>query len=370
MRILHMIGSLEMGGAQTMVMSLYRAMDRSKVQFDFIIDCDIENVFEKEILQLGGQIFRLPKFCGKNYRQVRTAWQKFFEEHPEYKVLHSHVRSYASLYLPIAKAFGVTTVIHSHNTSNGHGMMAMVKKVLQYPLRFQADYFFGCSELAGKWLFGNRVVNSDRYFMLKNAVDTDRFSYRQEVRETLRREMGIEEDALLIGHIGRMNPQKNHHFLIDCFHKILEQRSDAKLLLLGDGDLREEITQHIARLGLEQHVRMLGVKENANEYLSAMDCLMLPSFHEGLPVVVVEAQANGLQCFVADTVTREVRLSELVQYLPITQGEDPWVQAALKCSGRREDVTEQIRNSGFCVKTSSQWLCEFYQSIVKEEVRR
>ena len=153
-----MIGSLEMGGSQAMVMALYRAVDKEKVQFDFIVDSDKENVFVEEIQKLGGKIFRFPKFNGKNYLQIRSAWKSFFWEHPEYKVLHSHVRSYASLYLPIAKSFGVKTIIHSHNTSNGHGVTALGKKILQYPLRFQADYFFGCSELAGQWLFGKKVI--------------------------------------------------------------------------------------------------------------------------------------------------------------------------------------------------------------------
>lgn len=358
-----MIGSLEMGGAQTMVMTLYRAIDRNKIQFDFIVDCDTENIFAKEIQQLGGRIFRLPKFNGRNYRQVRSAWNVFFANHPEYKILHSHVRSYASLYLPIAKSYGVKTIIHSHNTSNGHGIEAIGKMVLQYPLRFQADYFFGCSEIAGQWLFGRKVVQSDRYFMLKNAVDLDRFSYQQEVRKRIREELAVDDDTLLIGHVGRMNPQKNHHFLIDCFHEIAKGRENAKLILLGDGELREEISQHIARLELENRVLMLGVRENVEDYFSAMDCLVFPSLHEGLPVAIVEAQANGLKCFVSDTVTKEVQLSKLVQYLPIDQGVPAWVSAILDCEQQREDVSEQIKNCGFCVKTSSQWLCDFYVKI-------
>lgn len=367
MRILHMIGRLEMGGSQNMVMSLYRAIDRGRIQFDFIVDCDEENVFEKEIEQLGGRIFQLPKFNGINYKQVRRAWSIFFKEHPEYKVLHSHIRSYASLYLPIAKEYGLKTIIHSHNTSNGDGIMAIAKKVLQYPLRFQADYFFGCSEIAGQWLFGKKIVKSDRYYMLKNAVDMERFSYQQQMRERVRRNLKIKEDALVIGHIGRMHPQKNHHFLIDCFHEIADIRKDARLILLGNGELWGEITNHIQRLGLEEKVLMVGIQKNSEDYLSAMDCFVLPSLHEGLPVVVVEAQANGLHCMVSDRVTKEVQLSELVQYLPISQGTALWTDAVLNCKYSHIDVSAQIKEGGFCVKTSSQWLCDFYQEMVKKE---
>lgn len=366
MRVLHMIGSLNMGGSQTMVMALYRAIDRNDVQFDFVIDCDDENVFEKEIEQLGGHIFHLPKFNGKNYMHVREAWHEFFQMHPEYKVLHSHIRSYASIYLPIAKAYGLKTIIHSHNTSNGHGVKAIGKKILQYPLRFQADYFFGCSEIAGQWLFGKKIVASNRYYMLKNAVDLQRFSYNQQIREKVRRQLNINEDALVIGHIGRMHPQKNHSFLVDCFHKIASVRSDVRLILLGDGELRGEITEQIQCLGLADKVLLLGIQKNPEEYLSAMDCMVLPSLHEGLPVVVVEAQANGLQCFVADTVTKEVNLSHLVQYLPISQGTSPWVQAICNCNRSHTDVSQLLKDGGFCINTSSRWLCEFYQKIVNE----
>ena len=361
-----MIGSLEMGGAQTMVMALYRSIDRRKVQFDFVIDCDVKSIFTDEIHQLGGQIFRLPKFNGKNYGEVRSAWHAFFRSHPEYKILHSHIRSYASVFLPIAKAHGVRTIIHSHNTSNGSGMMSIAKKILQYPLRFQADYFFGCSEIAGKWLFGEKIVKSNRYFMLKNAVDLERFSFQQEVRMKIRQELAVDDDTLLIGHVGRMNPQKNHKFLIDCFRSIADQRGKVKLILLGDGELRQEVAEQVMHLGLQDQVLLLGVRGNVEEYFSAMDCMMLPSLHEGLPVVVVEAQANGLTSFVSDTVTKEVRLSQLVTYLPISNGVKPWVSAVLSCQQKRADVSERIKNSGFCVKSSAQWLCDFYESLAEE----
>lgn len=363
LRVLHMIGSLEMGGAQTMVMALYRAIDREKVQFDFVVDCDEVNVFAEEIKSLGGRIFQFPKFNGRNYGKVRSVWNDFFTKHPEYKVLHSHVRSYASLYIPIAKKHGVKTIIHSHNTSNGQGLTAIGKKLLQYPLRFQADYFFGCSRIAGKWLFGSRIVRSNRYFMLKNAVDLERFAYRQDVRAAIRNELEVDDNTLLIGHVGRMHPQKNHQFLIDFFSQIADRRSDVKLALLGEGELREVICEQVRKLGLEDRVLFLGLKKNVEDYFSAMDLLVLPSVHEGLPVVIVEAQASGLACLVSDTVTKEVQLSELVNYLPITQGEAPWVDAIMNIKPTRKDVSKNIRNSGFCIKNSSDWLCDFYLDI-------
>lgn len=364
MRILHVIGSLGMGGSQAMVMSLYRAIDRQQMQFDFVLDTQTEGVFENEIRQLGGRIYYVPKFNGRNGAKVRSAWHKFFREHPEYKILHSHVRSYASLYLPIAKKNGLKTVVHSHNTSNGKGIASVGKWLLQYPLRHQADYFFGCSEWAGQWLFGKKVVKSDRYYMLKNAVDMDRFAFRPEIRQQIRQELGAEESTRVLGHVGRMNVQKNHAFLLRAFRDMVDAHPDTLLVLLGDGELREAVEKQIRELSLEKHVRVLGVKENAQEYMSAMDALLLPSLHEGLPVVVVEAQAAGLPCLIADTITREVALSELVHYLPINEGTEPWVKAMDEVDFARKDVAEALAQQGFSVTHTAKWLCRFYQEIL------
>lgn len=201
--------------------------------------------------------------------------------------------------------------------------------------------------------------------MLKNAVDLERFAYRQEVRDAIRRELSVDENTLLIGHVGRMHPQKNHQFLIECFAQIAQKKSHVKLVLLGEGELREAICEQIRQLGLQDRVVLLGLKKNVEDYFSAMDFLVLPSVHEGLPVVVVEAQASGLKCFVSDTVTKEVQLSDLVEYLPINQGEAPWVEAVVNAEPIRKDVSDRIRNGGFCIKASSRWLCDFYAGIVK-----
>lgn len=363
-RVLHMVGSLEMGGSQTMVMSIYRMLDKTQIQFDFVVDTDEPGCFEKEIEACGGRIYKLPKFNGRNFKAVQRAWESFFREHPEYRILHSHVRSYASIYIPVAKKCGVKTIIHSHNTSNGKGLKALVKMIMQYPLRYQADYFFGCSEKAGHWLFGKRVTESDRFYILKNAVDLDRFAFDEEVREKVRRELDVDEDTLLLGHVGRFHVQKNHHFLIECFRAVVDVRPEAKLVLLGDGELRDEITQHIHDLGLDKQVILAGVKPDAERYLCAMDMMLLPSFHEGLPVVVVEAQASGLMSLAADTITDEVKLSDLVEYLPIHQGVTPWVEIIKDFNPVRRDVSSQIEESGFSVKSSAQWLYEFYRGIL------
>jgi glycosyltransferase involved in cell wall biosynthesis len=222
-----MIGALEMGGSQALVMNLYRHIDREKIQFDFILDHPDRDDYVDEVKALGGRIYTMPGFHG-NVHQVRRAWDEFFTNHPEYKVLHSHVRSYASLYLPIAKRHGVKTIIHSHSTSNGKGFSSLVKMALQYPLRYQADVLMGCSKESGEWLFGKKATAGDRFFFLPNGVDLQRFSFDENIRQQYRRDMGL-EDKIVIGHVGRFHPAKNHMFLLESFAQLKRLRPNAVL---------------------------------------------------------------------------------------------------------------------------------------------
>lgn len=361
-RILHMIGSLNVGGSQAMVMNLYRNIDRNQVQFDFIIDHPEQLHFADEIKRLGGRIFSLPSFQGINMVQVRKAWNVFFIEHPEYRILHSHVRSYASVYIPIARKHGLKTIIHSHSTSNGGGVTALIKCMLQYPLRFQADYFFGCSKIAGEWLFGRAIVNGERYYMMQNAIDLKMYRYKKETRDKYRKEIGA-KDQVVFGHVGRFHIAKNHVFLLEVFSCIHRKMPKSRLMIVGDGDLRPLIEKKISELELQDSVVLMGMRSDVNELMQAMDCFLFPSKWEGLPVTVVEAQAAGLPCFVSDTVTRDVGLSELVTYLPIDQGPEVWEEKVLDSCLIRKDVSSDIIRSGFDITSSSAWLSEFYRSI-------
>lgn len=365
-RILQMIGSLGVGGSQTMIMNLYRNINRDQVQFDFIIDHPEYMYFEKEIKALGGKIYTMPTFQGKNVVGVRRAWGRFFEEHKEYRVLHSHVRSYAFLYLPIAKKYGLKTIVHSHSTSNGSGWIALVKSLLQYPLRYQSDYYFGCSKKAGIWLFGEKIVSSRRYYMLKNAIDIKRYVFSQEIRKQYRLALQADENTTIYIHVGRLHISKNHVFLLDVFSELVKGKEKSLLVLVGDGELKEMIKKRIHQLGISKKVVMLGNRNDVPELLQAADCFVFPSKWEGLPVSVVEAQAAGLPCFVSDTVTREVCISSLVQYFRIDQGTDVWVDAMRELRLNRKDVLDDVARAGFDIKESACWLADFYMDLVEK----
>lgn len=362
-RVLHMIASLDVGGSQTMMMNIYRNIDREKIQFDFVIDHPQEDYFAEEIRSLGGRVFTMTPFRGTNAGEVKRDWNNFFYTHPEYRILHSHTRSYASLYLPVAKAHGVRTIIHSHSTSTGGGVKGAVKSVMQLPLRHQADVLMACSLDAGEWLFGKRACQSERFVLLPNGIDVRRFAGNPETRRQYRRELGL-EGKYVIGHVGRFYDVKNHSFLLDAFRKAREKDEDAVLLLVGVGPLQQETAQKAVDLGIAEQVIMTGNRDDVPALLGAMDVFAFPSLWEGLGIAVVEAQAAGLPCVISDTITREVGLSPLVRYLPLGDAE-AWADALLERRAR-QDVTEAIVRAGYDIRGTARRLAELYTRLDRE----
>ena len=368
-RVLHMIGCLEVGGSQIMVMNIYRNIDRQKVQFDFIIDNEVESPLKKEIAELGGKIYMMPKFNGKNGLMVRKQWDSFFKKHREYEILHSHVRSYASLYLPIAKMNGLTTIIHSHNTSNGNGITSIAKKILQYPLRYQADYYFACSQYAGEWLFGKKAVERENFKIIANAIDTSKYKYSQKARNKIREEFNISDDTYVIGNIGRFQSQKNHTFIIDCFNEIHKIVKNSILLLVGTGDLKKQIKEKVRKLGLEESVILTGVRKDIPELLFAMDLFLFPSRWEGLGIVAIEAQASGLPVICSDVVPKETKVTNLIKYISLDKPASYWAERILlyKSNANRIDRIQEVKNSGFDIVSISLWLQNFYVKLEKQK---
>ncbi len=372
-RVLQMIGGLNIGGSQTMILNLYKAVDRSKVQFDFVLDRSEASFWElvPVVRELGARIYTVPTFKGTNVLEVRKAWNALFKECVEHRVFHSHVRSYASLYLPIARKHGLKTIVHSHSTSNGgKKIAALAKAALQYPLRFQADYFFGCSEEAGKWLFGEKTLKNGRYYMVANSIATARYRFNPEARSAYRKELGINDDAFVCLHVGRLCEPKNHAFLLDVFGELQKKNPNSILLIVGEGDYRERIQTKIAELGLGNKAIMLGARQDVANLMSTADCMLYPSLWEGLPMALVEAQAAGLPCYASDTITRDVNLSPLIKYLPIDKGVAPWLESVGMKAGERVDVSDKLIAAGFDVEHTAKWLTEFYLDLNRQAKRR
>jgi len=318
-RVLHNIASLHFGGAQAFLMNVYNNIDREKVQFDFVVTPEEKKDLYEQVEQMGGRIFVCPKYTGKNHFAYCRWWNDFFAEHPEYHVIHGHVRSTASIYLKIAKKYGLVTIAHSHSTSNGSGISAIVKNIMQLPIRYTADYLFACSDKAGKWLYGEKATKQPNYRMIPNGVDLKRFAFHEEKRRQMRNQLKITEDTFVVGHIGRITVPKNHQFLVELFAAYHNENPQSRLLLVGDGELFEAVQQQCTQLGIREAVIMVGSKTNTEDYYQAMDLFVFPSLWEGLPVSVVEAQANGLICLLSDVITRDVDLTDQVKYLSLNE---------------------------------------------------
>lgn len=366
-RVLQVFAHMNRGGAESMIMNLYRSIDRSRVQFDFVVHTEKKCAFDEEISQLGGRIFSVPQYRGRNHSQYYKCWKAFFSDHPEYKIVHGHMRSTASIYLNIARSKGLFTIAHSHSTSSGTGFGAIAKNILQYPIRYRADYFFACSQDAGEWLFGKKVCKSDRFKIMNNAIDAKRFAYDEKTRIAMRKELGI-EDRFIIGHVGRIDKPKNHKFLIDIFNETHKKNAQALLLIVGDGALRSEIEEQVCSMGLSQHVLFTGIRSDISNLLQAMDVFVFPSIYEGLPVALVEAQASGLRCFVSDRITKAIGITELVEFISLDCSKEYWAKKVLSVNdkGHRRNTYDDISKAGYDVRENADWLEKFYVTKYKE----
>ena len=367
-RVAHAIGSLEIGGSQSFVMNLYRSIDRNRVQFDFIVEHPRESPYYSEISDLGGQIFELPAFRG-NIIRYRSSWSDLLSNHPEWKVLHSHVRSTASLYLPLAKERGIKTIIHSHSTSEAKNIMAPVKRLLEYPLRYQADYYFSCSDGAGRWLFGNKLVNQGRVEIVPNAIDALSFKYDAGIRKSVRSELNIESTALVVGHVGRMVPVKNHEFILRVFQQVHARNNNSRLLLIGDGPERANLEKIASELGIKNSVIFAGLRGDINRCLQAMDLFIMPSLYEGFPVSLLEAQASGLPCVISDVITTETDVcSEAIRRLSLEDKVEIWAEACFeKSTANRADACTAVASAGFDVCENAAKLQSFYLTLGAEQ---
>lgn len=363
LQILHVVGVMNRGGTEAMIMNLYRCIDRSKIQFDFVVHTDKEGLYDKEILGLGGRIYHCPRYVITNHFQYVQWWKQFLSDHgSDYRIVHGHIGSTAAIYLSIAGKNGAFTIAHSHNTKGKLSPREIVYRILSYRTRFTADFFFACSPEAGRDRFGRKITEGDRFRVVRNAIDASEFRYDEAVRYTVRDELGIGKEELVIGHVGRFEEQKNHRFLIDCFSRITESRRDARLLLVGDGSLRKEIENRAEAAGLRDKVIFAGIREDVNRFLMAMDVFVFPSLYEGLGVVLIEAQASGLPCVISDTIPDEAVITdELVQKLSLKDGLQNWEKKILLAASlQRNDCTEQIVNKGYDAGSAAKWLEAFY----------
>lgn len=367
-RILHVLGNTNLGGAESRIMDLYRHIDRSRVQFDFLVHAREAGYFDQEIGRLGGHIYRVPRFCIYNYFSYIHELENFFRNHHEYQAVQGHMTSTAAIYLPIAKSAGIpVTIAHARSAGVDKGLKGMITRWMRRKLPEKTDYMFTCSELAGISVFGQRAVEEGKTVFVPNAIDCGMFAYDWEKRQKVRDELGI-SDKYVIGHVGRFHYAKNHEYLLQVFDVLYKEDSkDSEknyvLLLVGDGDGMESAKQLATELGIREKVHFAGNKSNVWDYYQAMDYFVYPSRYEGLPGTVLEAQASGLRCLMSDSICREVMVTELVKAMSIKEDAGKWA-AYLK---ETEDYSRTSRHSevaeaGFDVEMQAEKMMRFYET--------
>lgn len=367
-RVLHVLGTTNLGGAESRVMELYRSIDREKIQFDFLIHTEKEGHYTKEILALGGRIYSVPRFKVYNITEYKKALRSFFSEHKEFVAVHGHMTSTASIYLPIARRAGIpVTIAHARSAGVDKGIKGVITKILRKPIADRVDYCFTCSTEAALAVFGQNNVKRGRVITIPNAIDVDRFAFNDNVRNTVRKELGIDNDKFVIGHVGRFGFMKNHKYLIEIFNEVYSKNNNALLVLIGKGELQDEIKSQSEALGLRDKVMFLGTHSDVERYYQAFDYFVFPSIFEGLPGSVAEAQASGLKCLVSDKVTGEVGLTPLVKYRSIEEPAVEWAKVILEDINLTDDrikdskqAQEMIRSKGFDVRQQASLMTDFY----------
>lgn len=362
LRVLHVIGSMNLGGAETLIMNLYRNIDRDKIQFDIVVHTTEKMYFSDEILKLGGNIYCAPSFMGLNIYKYKEWWNNFFLEHPEYKIVHGHIGSTASIYLKIAKKYGRFTIAHSHNTNGKMSFLELMFRIATYSTRYIADEFFGCSTEAGIDRYGVKIARSKRFNVIHNGIDVEKYVFSCERRKCARTELGINNDVVVWGHVGRFALQKNHKQLIEIFYEYHKVHCDSILLLFGEGPEREKIKRLTEKLAIADSVKFMGLSNRIDYFMQAMDLFVFPSIYEGLGISVVEAQTSGLPCITSDAIVDEADIGAgLIKKMPLSAGASYWVSAAeTMLKKTRKDTSQYAINAGYDIKEVAQKLQNYY----------
>lgn len=296
----------------------------------------------------------------QNFSRYKRDLRTFFRAHPEYKIIHSHMSELGYFAFREAERQGVPVrICHAHNAPHGFDAKMIIRTYFKKRMMPYLTHLFMCGEESGKWLYGEK--NKSRFIMLNNAIDAAVYSFDASKREEMRRQLDL-TDELVVGHVGRFNPQKNHAFLLDIFAALLKKEPNAVLLLVGGGEGMPKNQAKAQELGIAERVRFFGVRSDVADLMQTMDVFVFPSLYEGLPVTMVEAQASGLPCIISDKVPLECILTDgLVNIMPLSASPEAWAEKILTMRAvPRTDRREEIAAHGFDISTEAVKLQEFY----------
>ena len=364
---------MDRAGAETMMMNYLRHIDRNKIHMDFVLNREYESDYEKEIKELGSKVYHLSPIYPNTVREYKKEFKKFLKEHPNYDVIHSNLEERSAYPLAIAKKAGIDLrIVHAHSNLKHVDIKYIFRLYLRKKLRGKYTHSFACSRGTAKWLFGD----DKKTIIVRNAIDTDEFKYDENLRRKAREELGIDDDTILIGHVGRFSYEKNHKYLLKTFAEVNKMKPKSRLVLIGGGKnrselrLKDEIIKTIEELNLEDKVIMLGVRDDMPYIMQAIDIFALPSLSEGFPLTLMEAQSLGLKCIVSNQVPKECNVTGEVKYFPIDISPEEAAWELLLLKDKRVDPIEmnrQVKAAGYDIKTNAMWLERVYSKAILNE---
>lgn len=363
-RILHVVGTMDLGGIETLIMNIYRNIDRTKIQFDFLCHNRIDAKYTEEIMALGGKMYMVPGISHVGLVNYQRKIYNFFVQHPEYKTVHSHQGTLSGMILSQAKKAGVPNRFsHAHSTYTSKNFFKKIQfAFFKSFFTNSVTHAFACADIAGKSLYKGRLYNN--FEIIPNGIDADKFVFSLKKREVFREEFGF-DDKIVIGHIGRFMREKNHKFIIRVFKEMLRKNPDLQLVLIGEGELMPDIKSLVKELGIEDNVYFLGARYDVSEFLSAIDLLLFPSIFEGLSVSMIEAQASGVPILTSNSVSSEVAITDRVNQISLNLSAENWADIALDmiCFERKTDRTgyaQKVKCAGYDIKSTALKLQYFY----------
>lgn len=366
-RVLQIMGGLRRGGLETFAMNMYRAIDRNQIQFDFLLTQEQNGDYEQEAKSLGARIYHLPA-RNKGYLAHKKALNDFFREHNEYIAVHMHASSLTSIDpLVYAKKYGIPIrILHSHSSSiqksvRFHYVHMLIHHYNKLRVSKLATHYLGCSDKALNWMYKNTGIYS-KAIMINNGIDTSQYSFNADVRAIIRKELGIDDDSIVVGHVGSFIPLKNQTFLVDVLNSLHLAKVKVKLLLVGAGPTFEEVKAKIHSLGLDDYAILTGVRSDVSRILQAMDVFVMPSWFEGLPVSLVEAQASGLPIVASSTISSDSDITGTIFFKSIEETPSDWASSILEWKNKicRPNNIDKIKLAGFDSKTTVDHLVNIY----------
>lgn len=364
-KVAEVIGKWVGGGVEQVVYSYCSRLDKEKYDIDFLIDEDSLFIPKEKLEKAGINVIIVPPY--QKIISYQNALINIFKE-KQYDIVHSHENTLSVFPLRAAKKAGVKVrIAHSHSTTNNKEVTKNLVKLFLRPFaKMYATHYFACTEHAGRWMFGNKEFDKGNVYVMNNAIEIYDFRFNEEARERIRKDLKIEDNALVIGHCGRFVEQKNHRFLIDVFNEVHKKREDAVLLLIGQGPLQTEMEEKVKELGIEKSVKFLGQRKDINELYSVMDVFLFPSLYEGLGMVLIEAQCAGLPCVVSSEVPEVAKVDNNVDFIDLKSEIKNWINAINKyLKIERKNSINKVRECGYDIHVEIAKLENEYTNIVE-----